>query len=79
MTIQGINPKDRMMNAHYQLRRPIAPTAKISPNLRSCLMFSKILDFMVSEKGRKALIAVSIASAAFFTLAAILVFAGVIY
>ena len=42
-------------------------------------MFSKILDFMVSEKGRKALIAVSIASAAFFTLAAILVFAGVIY
>ena len=42
-------------------------------------MFSKILDFMVSEKGEKALIAVSIASAAFFTLAAILVFAGVIY
>lgn len=42
-------------------------------------MFSKILDAMVSEKGRKALIAVSVTTAALFTLAAILAFAGVLY
>lgn len=42
-------------------------------------MFTKIIDFMVSEKGRQALIAVSVTTAALFTLAAILVFAGVIY
>ena len=52
---------------------------RYSPKLRSYLMFSKILDAMVSEKGRKALIAVSVTTAALFTLAAILAFAGVLY